>query len=149
MQTNLTYKELINYIDLNSTDPMVRRLLEILQDRDESIVEGLVQAGMDPVDHRFDYDGYYYSPGQYIDQLRNDVDFHEREAQEWEEKYQNMKDERDQLRARSVADLLADMRERIRRAEATAGEADREVTRLQRRNADLEEKINVWNVVAN
>ena len=58
-----------------------------------------------------------------------------------------MKAERDRLKSRSVADLLSNMQELIRRAEAEAKEADRISTQLKARNKDLEEKINVWKVM--
>ena len=147
MTNNLTYKELIDYLDRYCTDAKVRRLLEYINDKEENIIEGLIDIGMDPIDGRIEGDCGYYLPGPYISELRNDVDFHQREAQEWEEKYHDMKDERDRLKARSVADLLADMQEKIRRAEATATNAERVAERIRERNAELEEKINVWTIM--
>jgi hypothetical protein len=147
MNSNLTYKELIDYLDRYNTDPMVRRLLEMVMDKEETIIEGLMDVGMDPVDCRIEGDDGYYLPGPYIQKLRNDADYYQRESDEWQEKYIDMKDERDRLKARSVADLLADMQEKIRRAEATAREADRITTQYKARNAELEEKINVWSIL--
>lgn len=144
----LTYKELVNYLDLYNDDPMVRQLLAYIDEKEEMIIEGLVDAGMDPDDCRFESDhGGWHLPGPYIQELRSDADFYQREMQEWQEKYDDMKSERDRLKARSVADLLADMQEKIRRAEGQAQDADRIATQLKARNRDLEEKINVWTIM--
>ena len=143
----LTYTELVNYLDMYSTDPMVRQLLAYIDEKEEMIIEGLIEAGMDPVDCRFEGDNGWALPGPYIQDLRNDADFYRREMHEWEDKYTDMKDERDRLKSRSVADLLADMQEKIKRAEAQANEADRILTQYKARNADLEEKINVWTIL--
>lgn len=143
----LTYKELVNYLDLYNDDPMVRQLLAYIDEKEEMIIEGLVDAGMDPDDCRFEGDNGWSLPGPYIHDLRNDVDFYRREMQEWEEKYEDMKDERDRLKSRSVADLLSNMQELIKRAEAEAREADRILTQYKARNKDLEEKINVWTII--
>jgi hypothetical protein len=145
--TNLTYNELRDYLDRYSTDPMVHKLLEYISDKEENIIEGLVDVGMDPLTGRIEGDYGWHLPGPYISELRNDVDYHQRESQEWEEKYEDMKAERDRLKSRSVADLLSNMQELIRRAEAEAREADRISTQLKARNKDLEDKINVWKVM--
>jgi hypothetical protein len=126
---------------------MVRKLLEYIDDKEENIIEGLIDVGMDPLNGRIEGDNGWFLPGPYIYELRNDVDYFQRESQGWEEKYEDMKAERDRLKARSVADLLADMQEKIRRAEAEAREADRILTQYRARNKDLEEKINVWKVL--
>jgi len=147
MNCNLTYNELRDHLDRYSTDPLVRKLLEYIDDKEENIIEGLIDVGMDPLNGRIEGDSGWFLPGPYISELRNDVDFFQRESQGWEEKYEDMKAERDRLKARSVADLLADMQEKIRRAEAEAREADRILTQYRARNKDLEEKINVWKVL--
>jgi hypothetical protein len=126
---------------------MVHKLLEYINDKEENIIEGLIDIGMDPINGRIEGDNGWSLPGPYISELRNDVDYYQRESQEWEEKYEDMKEERNRLKARSVADLLADMNEKIKRAEAEAREVDRIATQLKARNKDLEEKINVWKVL--
>ena len=146
MNSNLTYNELIDYLDRYNTDPMVRRLLEYIADKEETIIEGLVDVGMGE-DGRIEGDDGWYLPGPYIQKLRQDASYFEDEARSWGEKYEDMKDERNRLKARSVAELMTEMEERIRRAEVTAREADRVATQLQKKNADLEEKINVWSIL--
>lgn len=145
--TNLTYKELVHYLDFNSTDPMVRRLLEYINNQEENIIEGLVQAGMDPINCIFDYDGSYHSPGEFISKLRNDTDYAEREAAEWEEKCYRFKEERDQLQTRSVATLLSEMNEQVKRAQADRNNSDRVAEKYKQENQELQNKINVWTIL--
>lgn len=147
MTPNLTYNELLDYLDRYNTDPMVRKLLEYIRDQEENIIEGLIDIGMDPKDGRIEGDDGYYLPGPYIEQLRNDVDYHMRESHAWEDKYTDMREERDRLKARSVADLLSNMEELVKRAEAQAKEADRITTVYKARNRELEDKINVWQIL--
>ena len=147
MNTNLTYNELRDHLDRYSTDPLVHRLLEMINDKEENIIEGLIEVGMDPIDCRIEGDHGWSYPGPYIQELRNDADFYRREMHEWEDKYTDMKAERDRLKSRSVADLLSNMQELIKRAEAQAQDADRIATQLKARNRDLEEKINVWTIM--
>ncbi len=147
MTSNLTYKEIIDYLDRYSTDPMIRRLLEYIDDKEENVIEGLVEVGMDPVDYRIEGEHGYSLPGPLIEELRGEVSYLRRESDEWQEKYIDMKDERDRLKARSVADLLAELNDQIKRAETAAKEADRKASYLQKRNAELEDKINVWTIL--
>lgn len=146
MNSNLTYNELRDHLDRYNTDPLVRRLLAFINDKEENIIEGLIDIGMDE-DGRIEGDDGWYLPGPYIQKLRQDASYFEDEAHSWEEKYEDMKDERNRLKARSVAELMKEMEERIRRAEVNAREADRVATQLQQKNADLEEKINVWSIL--
>lgn len=147
MTSNLTYNELIDHLDRYNTDPMVRRLLEYINDKEENIIEGLIEVGMDPVDGRIQGDDGWHLPGPYIRELRHDVDYYQSESNDWQEKYQDMKEERDRLRARSVADLMAEMREQVKRAEAARDEASRRAQIYQAENAELAEKITVWQVL--
>ena len=147
MNTNLTYQELIRHLDMYSTDPIVRKLIEYIGEKEETIIESLVEAGMDPVDCRFQTDMGYCYPGEYITELRKNLDFYQEEASTWEYKYEDMKDERDRLQARSVANLLHEMNLQIKRAQDQAHDADRTATQLKQRNKDLEEKINVWQIL--
>ena len=146
MNLNLTYKEIIDHLDRYSTDPMVHRLLGMILEKEETIIEGLLEVGMDE-DGRIEGNDGWYLPGPYINHLRTELDYYEGEAREWEEKYADMKDERDRLKARSVADLLSEMREQVRRAESARDEASRRAQNYKTENEELTEKINVWSIL--
>lgn len=142
---HLTFSELIHYLDLYSTDPVVRRLVSIL--RNDTLREDLEAVGMDPSDNSF-YDDYSYcGPREYIEHLRNEVDYYKKESQEWEDKCEEAQIERDRLSARSVASLLSSMEEQVRRAQAECHHADRIVDQVTQKNRELEEKINVWSIL--
>lgn len=106
----------------------------------------LYRVGMDD-DMRFEGDYEYYSPGDYIEHLRSDADYHRQESSEWQHKYEDMKDERDSLRARSVADLLSEMETQVRNAKNAKYTAEQEMHRVQQQNRELQEKINVWTIM--
>jgi hypothetical protein len=73
---HLTYTELLNYLDLTATDPATRRLVELLYYDNTTLVQQLIDEGMDPTVFEFE-DGYEsYSPGEYIRHLRNEVDYY-------------------------------------------------------------------------
>ena len=147
MNSCLTFKELVHYLDMTTTDPMIRRLLDFVLEGEENIVHGLLDAGMDPHDFRFHDDGMWHTPGDYVMHLRNELDFHEREASEWRYKYEDMKDERDGLRARSVADLLSEMNTQLRRSEVERENIARAARAVELENKELKDKINVWTIL--
>ena len=102
MNLNLTYKETIDHLDRYSTDPLVHRLLAMILEKEENIIEGLLEVGMDPEDCRIEGNDGHYLPGPYIRHLRNELDYYEGEARDWEDKYADMKDERDKYKARKI-----------------------------------------------
>lgn len=137
--------ELIRYLDIYSDDPLIRRLVKISQHG--GIIDDLVQAGMDINTKEFEGDHGYYSVGDYIQHLRDDVTYHENEASDWQSKYEDMRDERDALKARSVADLLREMEDQVRVARELKYMAEQERARVVQQNKDLQEKINVWTIM--
>lgn len=141
----LTATELINYLDITSNDPVVRRLLSLLQN--ETIKTELIGVGMDPVDCEFKEDWEYYSPGAYIEHLRNEVDYYQRESDEWETRCGELEIECNKLKARSVAQLLEEMERSVKHAKSEAYEANRSRERIEQENKDLRDKINVWKVI--
>ena len=143
---HLTPGELISYLELTNTDPLVRRLLSLLQN--ENIKTELIKVGMDPSDCEFKEDWEYYSPGEYIRHLRGEVDYYSRESEEWEVKYHEMEKERDRLKARSVANLLHEMEEQVKRAQDDTHKAKRIAERYAEENKELTNKINVWHTMS-
>ena len=147
MTSKLTFKELVHYLDLYSTDPQIRRLIEFIKSGEENVIHGLIEEGMDHENYLFRDNGDWYTPGEYIAHLKNNIDFYEREAREWQDKYEDMKDERDNLRVRSVADLLTEMQSQVRNAEQDRDAAKRKVESIRQQNKELQEKIDVWTIL--
>jgi hypothetical protein len=142
---NLRFEELVHHLDVTSTDPAVRRLIDMLHKR--NVTNDLVDVGMDPETQTFEYDGYYHSPAELIEKLRNEIDYHVREIDEWDKRYLELQNERDQLKSRSVVELLSNMEALIRRAESDRDQAHRITESVRQKNKDLEEKINVWTIL--
>ena len=139
--------ELIRYLDIYSDDPLVRRLVKIMLGEHGGIIDELVKAGMDIDTKEFEGDYNYYSVGDYIQHLRDAVTYHENESNDWERKYDDMREERDALKARSVADLLREMEDQVRVARELKYMAEQEKARVVQQNKELQEKINVWTVL--
>ena len=144
--TNLSYPELVSYLDKYSTDPIVRQLINCIYAGD-GIVEGLVDVGMDPTTQEFEDAYSYYSPGEYILHLRNECDSMEQELRIAQDDLSEMTDERDRLKARGVIDLIKEVERERTMAREAAYEANKKSERLERENAELTEKINVWTIM--
>ena len=145
--TNHTFRELVHYLDLTSTDPTVRLLVEMIQKGDGILANELIEEGMNPADYTFEYQGEICSAGEYVRQLRRDLECAESDlsAANWE--IDDLRDERDKLKTRSVMDLIREVERERTTAREAAYEAKKESERLQRENAELTEKINVWKVM--
>ena len=139
---SMTSRELLHYLDLYSTDPVVQRLVKLLQE--ESVVQELVDAGMDPVTRTFEDDWEKYSPGQYIEQLRINVNSYRQDAEYWEANCDRAEQDRDKFKARSVAKLLMEAENERASAYSAKAASEAEVRRLQKLNDDLTEKIDMW-----
>lgn len=144
---NYSYQELVNYLDMNTTDPMVRRLIDYILAGQDSVMSGLINAGMDPASYEFSDSYEYFSPGEYIEKLRRDCDSLEQDLRIAQDDLANMTDERDRLRTRSVAELLEDMEEQVKRAHAERDNANRISRKTNQENEELKEKINVWTIM--
>lgn len=145
--TMLSDAELLHYLDLESEDPVVRRLLNMLLRDTSGLYADLVSAGMDPKTFEFEIDYQSYSPGNYIRQLENDVDFYRRESDSWECKFEDMTQERDQLRARNIAKILHEMEKEVVVANNIKQETEQDLKKFKKENEMLREKLGMWNVL--
>lgn len=144
---NLTYRELVHHLDLYSTDPLVRRLIDYIVGGEDTVMSSLIDAGMDPMSYEFSDSYEYYSPGQYIEHLRKLCDDVEQDLRIAQDDLSDMTDERDRYKNRSVADLMASMSEEVRRAHTDRDNANRVARKYEQENDELKEKINVWTIM--
>lgn len=142
---SMTSKELINYLDLHNTDPLVRRLITLL--RDESLMEELEDAGMDPVTKTFEDGWETYTPSEYIYHLRSDVDYYKQDAETWEAQHEQAKQECEKLKARSVAELLHEMEREVRNHYATVQQNYRDINQLIKEKEELTHKLDMWAIL--
>lgn len=144
----LSDTELIRYLDLHSTDPVILRLVNILSDTQGGLISDLVAFGMDPQTWTFRADGYNeYYPGQYVNHLETEVDYYKKEADDWQFRYDESRDECKRLSARSVAQLMSEMKELVERSKAEAANETRIANKIRTENEELKDKINVWQIL--
>lgn len=130
----LTDKELIDYTLKFDTDPVRIRLASVMDNMPGAILDDLEQAGMDPVFCNFENT---YLPGQYINHLQNELDiYHDENAQ--------LREELEELKARTVMDLIAELKQDIKTAEWMAKEAREEKYRAERERDVAKDKLSMW-----
>lgn len=141
----MTDLELLHYLDLYSEDPIVRRLVDLLTRTRGGIISDLENAGMDTNTWTFRYEDYRdMYPGDYINQLREDIQYHQTEADEWESKYRRMKEERDELKTRSIMDFVREVQLEQAQSADLVREAMKTVNAFKEENATLKEKLSMW-----
>lgn len=144
---HLTDKELIHYLSLTSSDPLILRLVNMLHSTRGGLVYDLEEAGMDPETLTFSYEYANYSPGQLITQLEKDLDWIKDEAEDLKYKLEEMTEERDELRTRSIVDFIQEVEQGRQAAINERKFAIAESQRLGKENDELREKINVWKIL--
>lgn len=140
----LTDDELIRYLDNHSTDPLIRRLVKIFTENDDMIFRQLVDAGMDK-DGRFETDYEYLPVGQYIDHLRGELAYYQREAEELEYKLEDEKEKSKRLGARSIVEVMAELKEQINAVDQKARIAERERQQAVEARDLAREQLKSWN----
>ena len=141
---HLTDDELIRYLDNTTNDPIVRRLIDIFLNNDNMIFQQLVDVGMDK-NGRFESDYEYLPVGQYIEHLRNEVDYYQREAEELEYKLEDEKEKSKRLSARSIAEVMSELKEQIAVVDRKAKISEQERDRAIKERDLAKEQMKVWN----
>lgn len=138
----MTSRELIHYLDLYNTDPVVQRLVKLLQE--ESVVQELVDVGMDPVTRTFKDDWERCTPGEYIEELRHQVRSLEDECDDLKKHKEELEDECDRLKSRSVLEFLQEVEREKRENQSLVREAMKTVKAYKDENDNLKQKIDMW-----
>ena len=140
---HLSVKELIHYLDLYHEDPLVRRLVKLL--REESLIEDLEQVGMDPVDKVFKDDGWEYrTPSEYIQHLRNDIDYHVRECDDLQSQVYDLEKEVNRLSTIGIMNFVADVHHKLEMAKMEQGRAERIAEHEKKLRQEAEQKFEFW-----
>lgn len=143
----MSSKELIHYLDFNSQDPIVRRLVKLLQE--ESLVEDLVAAGMDPETREFKHDWSYYSPSEFIEKLQNDVEYMDQDLIEKEREIADLEREVTRLSTKSLVQFIADVHEKLESAKMEEGRARRIAEHEKKLREEAEHKFEFWDKMNN
>lgn len=131
---HLTDKELIDYTLKFDADPVRVRLALIMDNMPGAILEDLEDAGMDPVFCNFENT---YLPGQYIRHLESELDVYHDENRQ-------LREELAELKARTVMDLIAELKQEIRTADWMAEEARRERDQAVGDRNIMKSKLSMW-----
>jgi len=135
----LSDKELISYTIKFSDDPVKVRLATAIERVEGSIIDDLVDAGMDETfcTFRSEWGGEYH-PGQYIKLLEDEISHRDFQIKQ-------LHDELEEQKSRTIADLIAELTVEIRTQQYIANEAKDE-TRKAYKEAELaKEQLKMWN----
>lgn len=139
--------ELIKYLDLHSDDPLVRRLVNMLSSTRGGLVSDLVEAGMDPSTWTFEDEYQDYYPGDYITHLKKMLDYANDDKWIAEQEREDLRKERDELKIRSVIDVLAEAQTAILTANSLTREAVRTADKASEENKLLREQLGMWTIM--
>lgn len=135
---HLTDKELIDYTIKFSDDPDKVRLATVMERVTGAIIDDLVDAGMDETwcTFRSDFGGEYH-PGRYITHLENEIQIAHDEMHD-------LRRELEELKARTVADLIQELNQQITTEQYIAKQA-REAKYAAERERDVaKDKLSMW-----
>jgi hypothetical protein len=151
---HLSDVELLRYLDLTSTDPLVIRLINMLSAPNGGLVGDLVEAGMDPNTWVFTDDHQDYYPGDYITHLQKMVAYAEDDRAVAEMDLADAREELDKLSRRTVTELLVDAQRAIDSAKSNhlyavreAEKAHEVIDKVQAENRHLKEQLGMWNIL--
>lgn len=134
----LTDKELIDYTIKFSDDAEKVRLATAMERITGAIIDDLVDAGMDDTfcTFRSEWGGEYH-PGRYITLLEDEIRIRDEDILQ-------LREELEELKARTVLDLLVELRQEIKTAEWMAEEARREQRKAEGDHAIMKSKLSMW-----
>jgi len=133
-----TDKELIDYTIKFSSDPEKIRLATVVERISGAIIDDLVDAGMHETWCTFtsEYGGEYH-PGRYIMHLEDEIRIRDEDNLQ-------LRAELEELKARTVLDLLVELKQEIKTADWMAAEARRERDKLQGEHDKMKSKLSMW-----
>jgi hypothetical protein len=146
---SMSDQELLHYLDLSSDDPLIRRLINVLATTRGALIDDLESAGMDSQSWTFGEGWNKYSPGQYIEELRNDLRHAEDELELAQHELEQAIDERDQLKVRGVMQLIEEVNREKTRCSLIASDAMKDADRVRKENDKLREQIDMWGQLNN
>jgi len=140
----MTDQELLHYLDLYSNDPLIRRLVEVLENTRGAIITDLEDAGMDPRTWTFGDGWNKQFPGQYITDLEKQLRYAEEELEDYKYKYEQAVEERDELKTRSIMDFIQEVHQEKQTNAYLVKEAMGTVKAYKDENDKLREQIDMW-----
>lgn len=144
---SMTDLELLHYLDIYSDDPLIRRLIDVLTRTRGEIISDLEEAGMDPQTWTFGDGWNKMFPGQYITDLKKQLEYTEEELEDLKYKLEQTREERDELKTRSLMDFVQEVWQEKRTNEHLVKEAISTVNAYKKENEELREKLGMWTIL--
>jgi hypothetical protein len=144
----LSDKEVIQYADKHTEDPLARRLVDILMARNEGIITELIEAGMDSLNWTFVYEHEEYSPKDYIEHLLKQLAYTEDDLwvaqRELDDRLQDLK----KMEARTILEVMADLKKTIDRVDSDIILARQERDRAIINERRTKDQMKVWSALS-
>ena len=139
---NLTDNELLDYVIKHDNDPIRVRIATYMQRLGGEIISDLESAGMDDTWCTFEsvVNCSQYHPGQYIRHLENEIEY-------LQDKNAGLRKELDNLKARTVMDLIVELKQEINTAEWSADQARKERDKAQENEKIMKSKLDMWAIM--
>lgn len=141
----LTDSEFIHYLDVNCSDPVIARLLEIAAGKN-TILQDLERLGMRDGEFETENDGYM-PPAEYIEHLRRRIDHLTYDLDSAEDECRRAQSELDRLRGRTLIQVLTDYDKRIQDLEYTVVAQTRATKQAEQRADELQHKLETWRII--
>ncbi len=134
----LTDKELIDYTIKFSDDADKIRLATVMERVTGSIIDDLVDAGMDETwcTFRSEWGGEYH-PGQYIKLLEDEISHRDFQIKQ-------LHDELEEQKARTIADLIAELNQQIATEKYLVQQAKDETRKAYKEAEVAKDKLSMW-----
>ena len=134
----LTDKELIDYTIKFSDDADKIRLATVMERVTGAIIDDLIDAGMDETwcTFRSEWGGEYH-PGQYIKLLEDEISHRDFQIKQ-------LHDELEEQKARTIADLIAELNQQITTEKYLAQQAKDETRKAYKEAEVAKDKLSMW-----
>lgn len=134
----LTDKELIDYTIKFSNDPDKVRLATVMERVTGAIIDDLVDAGMHETWCTFTSEwGGDYHPGRYITLLEDEIRIRDADILQ-------LRKEIDELKARTVADLIRELNQEITTEKYLAKQATEAKYEAERERDHAKDRLSMW-----
>ncbi len=139
---NMTDNELIDYTIKFDTDPVRVRLATHMERVTGALIDDLEKAGMDETfcTFRSVVTETEYLPGEYIRHLESEVEY-------LNDQLADALKEVKELQARSIMDVMAELKQEIKSAEWGMREAYRELDKARENEANMKNKLDMWAIL--
>jgi hypothetical protein len=134
----LTDKELIDYTIKFSDDAEKIRLATVMERVTGAIIDDLIDAGMNETwcTFRSEWGGEFH-PGQYIKLLEDEISHRDFQLRQ-------LHDELEEQKARTIADLIAELNQQITTEKHLAQQAKDETRKAYKEAEVAKDKLSMW-----